>query len=202
MVTDPDTDDRIDLPSDFADHLATVSNLETPPETMGDYWARFAEQLRASDQTIEPADLYTEDPTRHETHVNSQIQYSPCILDALGAAVMEEQNPVTVRSVDPVTRTAITFTVDDSTVDVTPTDAVITFGIAETIPELEDSDEPIFSWMLQAETPTLTDTFCQYINAFESAHTYEQWAAETDGKTVTFQPAFVGTLIRRYVDLD
>jgi hypothetical protein len=76
---------------------------------MGDYWARFAEQLAASDETIEPEDLYTEDPTRHEVHVDGQIRYSPCILDALGAAVMEAQDPVTVRSVDPVTRTPAIF---------------------------------------------------------------------------------------------
>jgi len=202
MGTESQTDNRIDLPPDFANHLAAVSNLETPLETMGDYWARFAEQLAASDHTIEPADLYTENPTRHEVRVNGQIWYSPCILDALGAAVMETQDPVPVRSVDPVTRTPIMFTVRNGAVDVTPEDAVITFGVAASIPELEDSDETIFSWMLQAKTPSLTNTFCQYINAFESEDTYEQWAAETDGKTIPFQPASVRTLIRRYVDLD
>ena len=202
MGTEPDSDDSIVLPPDFADHLAAVSNLSTPPETIGDYWAKFAEQLAASDQTIEPEDLYTENPTRHEVRVDGQIRHSPCILDALGAAVMEDQNPVTVRSVDPVTKTPITFTVDDETVDVTPDEAVITFGIASTVPELEDTDEIIFSWMLQTETPSLTNAFCQYINAFESADSYEQWAADTDGKTVPFQPAAVGTLTRRYVDLD
>jgi hypothetical protein len=202
MGTESQPDDRIDLPTDFANHLAAVSNLETPPETIGDYWAMFAEQLAASDRTIEPEDLYTDDPTRHEVRVNGQIRYSPCILDALGAAVMETQDPVTVRSVDPVTRTPITFTVRNRGLDVTPEEAVITFGIAPSIPELEDTDETIFSWMLQAETPTLTNTFCQYINAFESADTYEQWAAETDGKTMPFQPAAVRSLIREYVDLN
>lgn len=202
MGTEPHTDDRIALPSDFADHIAAVSNLETPPETMEEYWSRFADQLEASDQTIEPEDLYTEPPTRHEVHVNDRIRYSPCVLDALAAAVMETQNPVTVRSVDPITRKPVRFIVDDAAVDVTPADAVITFGIASSIPELEASDESIFSWILQEDAPTVTDTFCQYINAFESTATYEQWAAETDGKTVPIQPASVGSLIRRYVDLD
>lgn len=201
MGTESRTDDRIELPPDFADHLAAVSNLESPPETMEDYWELFAEQLAASDQTIEPEDLYTEDPTRHKVRVNGQVRYSPCVLDALGAAVMEAQNPVTVHSVDPITRTPVAFTVDDGTVDVIPEDAIITFGIAATVPELEDSDETIFSWMLQAEMRNLTNAFCQYINAFESEETYEQWAAETDGETVPFQPASVGRLIQRYVDL-
>jgi hypothetical protein len=161
MGTESRTDDRIDLPADFADHLAAVSNLESPPDTMGDYWELFAEELATSDQTIEPEDLYTEDPTRHEVPVNGQIRYSPCVLDALGAAVMEDQDPVTLRSVDPVTKRPVTFTVDDGTVDITPEEAVIAFGIAGTIPELEDSDETIFSWMMQAETPSLTNAFCQ-----------------------------------------
>ena len=169
---------------------------------MAEYWSGFADQLAASDQTIEPEDLYTEEPTRHEVRVNDQIRYSPCVLDALGAAAMEAQNPVTVRSVDPVTRTPVTFTVEDGTVDVTPEDAVITFGIAASIPELEASDESIFNWILQEDTPSVTDVFCQYINAFESADTYEQWAAETDGKTVPFQPGAVGMLIQRFEDID
>ena len=202
MGTDSRADDRIDLPPDFADHLAAVSNLETPPETVAEYWSRFAEQLAASDQTIEPADLYTEDPTRHEVRVNGHIRYSPCVLDALGAAVMEPQDPVTVRSVDPVTKTPVMFTVDNGTVDVTPEDAVITFGIASVIPELEASDESIFSWMFQEDTPSVTDAFCRYINAFESSDTYEQWAAETNAKTVPARPGSVGRLIQRYVDLD
>lgn len=202
MGTDSRADTRIDLPTDFADHLAAVSNLETPPETLAEYWSGFADQLAASDQTIKPEDLYTEEPTRHEVHVNDQIRYSPCVLDALGAAVMEAQNPVTVRSVDPVTRTPVTFTVEDGDVDVTSADAVITFGIASSIPALEASDESIFSWILQEDTPRVTDAFCQYINAFESVDTYEQWAAETDGKTVPFQPGAVGMLIQRYVNLD
>ena len=202
MGTEPPTDDRIGLPPDFADHLAAVSNLETPPETMAEYWSRFAEQLAASDRTIETEDLYTEDPTRHEVRVNDRIWYSPCVLDALGAAVMDAQNPVTVRSVDPVTRRPVTFTVDDGTVDVSPEDAVITFGIASAIPELEDSDESIFSWILQEDTPTVSDAFCQYVNAFESTDTYEQWASETDGKTVPIRPDSIGTLIQRYVDID
>lgn len=202
MGTEPNTENRIDLPPDFAAHLAAVSNLETSPETMAEYWSMFAEQLAASDKTIEPEDLYTENPTRHEVHVNDHIHYSPCVLDALGAAVMEAQNPVTVRSVDPVTRTPVTFTVEDETVTVTPEDAVITFGIASTLPELESTDESVFDWIFQEGTPGVTDAFCQYINAFESTDTYQQWAAETDGKTVLIQPESVGTLIRRYVALD
>lgn len=202
MALDNKLDHPIELPTDFADHLAAVGNLETTPGTLAEYWAQFAEQLAASDQTIEPADMYIEEPTRHEVHVDGQIHYSPCVVDALTAAELEAQTPVTVQSVDPVTRTPVTFTVGHEAMDVSPADAVITFGIASTIPALESSNESIFSWMLQADTPSVSTAFCQYINAFESADTYEQWNADTTGKTMLVQPQAARALIQQYVDLD
>lgn len=202
MAPDSKTDARIDLPSEFADHLAAVGNLETAPETVGECWSKFADQLEASDQTIEPEGLYVEKPTRHEVRVDDRIKYSPCVLDALTAAVLEAQHPVTVRSVDPVTATPVTFTVRNETMSVAPEDAVVTFGIAPTIPELESSDESVFSWMLRAGTPNVSTAFCQYINAFESRETYDRWQAATDGKTVPMQPAAAEALIRQYVDPD
>lgn len=200
MAPDSTTPDRIELPSDFADHLAAVGNLDSAPETLAEYWAQFADRLEATDHTIEPGDLYTAEPTRHEVHVNDRIQYSPCVLDALTAAVLEAQHPVSVRSVDPVTGTPVRFTVEAESIRVTPESAVVTFGIASAIPALEESDESIFSWMLRAETPSLTAAFCLYINAFESEATYEQWATETDGKTIPVQPAAAEALIRQYVE--
>lgn len=200
MAPDSRTDHRIDLPPDFAEHLTEVGNLESVPETMAQYWVQFADQLEESGHTIEPSDLYTDEPTRHEVRVDDRIQYSPCVLDAMTAAVLEPQTPVTVRSVDPVTGTPVTFTVGDKTMDVSPGTAVVTFGIAATIPDLESSDESIFEWMLRAESTSVTTAFCQYINAFESSDTYDRWAAETDGKTVPVQPAAAEALIRQYLD--
>lgn len=80
MATDSKTDARIDLPSEFADHLTAVGNLEAAPETSGEYWSKFADQLEASEQTIEPEGLYVEEPTRHEVRVDDRIKYSPCVL--------------------------------------------------------------------------------------------------------------------------
>lgn len=200
MAAETPNDDRIALPADFADHLAAVGNLDTTPETMADYWSQFADQLAASDHTIAPGDLYTDEPTRHEVHVDDRIEYSPCVLDALTAAVLEAQGSVKVRSVDPVTRTPIRFTVDEDSLAVTPDSAVVTFGIAPSIPALEGSDDSIFGWMLGAETADVRTAFCQYINAFESEETYEQWAETSDGETIPLQPAYAVALIRRYVD--
>lgn len=198
MGTEPQPADGIALPDDFAAHLASVSNLETPPETLEEYWAAFEEALAASDETIGPEDLCTDEPTRHEVRLDGEVRYSPCVLDALGAAAMVDQSPVTVRSVDPVTRTPVTFTVDDGDVDVTPAAAVITFGVAPSVPELDGIDEPLFGWMLEADDSSVARTFCQYINAFESPDTYEEWAATTDGHTFPVGSDDVGSLVLRF----
>ena len=202
MGTEPQTDDRIDLPTEFAEHLVMVGNIEKPPETFSAGLAMFADQLAASDQTIRPEDLYTADPTRHEVHVNDRVQYSPCVLDALSAAVMEPADPVTVRSIDPVTSRPVTFTVADETVDVSPEGAVVTFGIASTIPELESTDESVFSWVLREDSTGVEDAFCRFINGFESSSTYEQWDSETDAKSVPIPPEILVPSIREHVDLD
>ncbi|ELZ21141.1 alkylmercury lyase [Halosimplex carlsbadense 2-9-1] len=202
MAIDTNVDDPIELPADFADHLAAVGNLETTPGTLAAYWAQFADHLAASDQTIEAADMYTEEPTRHEVHVDGHVHYSPCVVDALTAAELEGHTPVTVRSVDPVTRTPVTFTVGDEAMDISPADAVISFGVAPSIPALESTDESIFSWMFQADASSVSAAFCQYINAFESRDTYDQWRADTTGKTVLVQPQTVRAFVQQYVDLD
>lgn len=143
-----DTGDGIDRPTDFADHLAAVSTLDHPPDTPAEYWSRFGARLATSEYTLTAEDLYTAEPTRHEVHVDDRVRYSPCVLDTLSAGTMESEAPVTVRSVDPVTNAPVRVTVRDDSIDVTPEDAVITFGVASSIPELESSDETSFGWML------------------------------------------------------
>lgn len=202
MGTDADADDRIDLPTDFAEHLAAAGNVETPPETLAECLSMFADQLAASDRTLDAEDLYTENATRHEVHANDRVRYSPCVLDALSAAVMEPQTPVTVRSVDPVTSVPVTFTVGSDTVEATPEDALVTFGMAPTVPALESGDESVFAWVLREDSEGVEDAFCRFINAFESADTFGRWAAETEAKAVPVRPEAMGSLIRRYVAFD
>lgn len=200
MTVESAHDPDVELPADFADHLATVGNLDGIPETLVEYWSTFADHLGANDQTITPEDLYSDPPTRHEVHVDDRIRYSPCVLDALTAAMIEPQQPVTVRSVDPVTGTPVTFTVGDEHLSVTPSDAVVSFGIAATIPRLESTDVSIFEWMLDAERPSISRAFCRFINAFESPATYDRWAEANDGESISIQPAAAAELIRQFID--
>lgn len=201
MSPNANTDRRIDLPSAFANHLASVGNLDRTPETLAEYWSMFGEQLQSSGESIESGDMYVDEPKRHEVQLNDRIRYSPCVIDALTAAILEPQSPLTVRSVDPVTATPVEITVMRDSIHYTPDEAVLTFGIAPSIPDLESSDESIFEWMIQSDRPSVSSAFCQYINAFESDESYRQWEAETDGVTIPVQPASVEALIRGFIDI-
>jgi hypothetical protein len=52
--------------------------------------------------------------------VNGRVRYTYCVLDALQAAVFEEQDTVTVRSIYPVAATPVTITVSNDAVEVSP----------------------------------------------------------------------------------
>lgn len=199
MASNSNTDHEIHLPSEFGSHLAAVGNLDRTPDTLADYWSMFGAELESSGDTIDAVDLYVDEPKRHEVQLEDGIRYSPCVIDALTAAILEAQSPVTVRSVDPVTHTPVELTVMEDSIRYRPDTALLTFGIAPSIPDLEQSDDSIFTWMLQSDRRSVSAAFCQYINAFEAAESYHQWEADTDGITIPAQPDAVEALIRRFV---
>ncbi len=201
MATESTPDDPIELPTAFADHLVTVGNLASAPRTVSELFAMFADELSASDGTIDAADMYTEQPTRHAVHLTDRVRYSPCVLDALTAAMLEPQDPLTVRSIDPITDRPVTFTVTGESVDVDPAGALIAFGIARTIPDL-GPDESVVAWILRDDAEGVEAAFCQHINAFESTETYEKWRAESDAETVPIRPAVIDSLIGQYVSTE
>jgi len=103
MDTDSEsTHNGTELPTDFAEHAATVGGLDVPPATLEEWWTELLDQFAELDRGVTLADLYSETATRHEVHVNDRVRYAHCALDALMAAVMEAHSTVTVRSVDPV----------------------------------------------------------------------------------------------------
>ena len=190
------TDGRTELPTDFAEHAATITDLDTPPETLEEWWTAVVEQYSADDLTVGLVHLYSEAPTRHEVHVNDRVRYAYCVLDALQAAVMEEQATVTVRSIDPVNGTPVTFTVSDDSVEVSPEEALICFG-SSIDPEDVEAVGSLAAWSLQDDKVEIRGSVCRYTNAFESEATYEQWASKTDSVTAPLPPANVVPLMQK-----
>lgn len=202
MASHTPESDRIDLPNEFSAHLAETGNLDRTPDTLNEYFSMFADRLETSEETIGIADMYSEEPTRHEVRLADRIQYSPCVFDALTAAHLEPRSPVTVRSIDPVTQTPVAFELEDDTIHASSETAVLSFGLAPSIPALESSELSLFEWLLQSDRTGINTAFCGYINAFESQQSYYRWETETDGITIAVQPASVARLIRQFLDAD
>lgn len=205
METEPSskqTENSIALPNDFAEHAATLSDLETPPATLEEWWTAVFEQFAETGHAVTLADLYSDRPTRHEVHVDGRIRYAGCAADALMAAVLADQGTVTVRSIDPVAARPVTITVRENSTETSPEDALICFGSSVDPDEVERVGS-LAEWVMQDDTRAVEAGICQHTNAFESRATYERWAADTDRErervTAPIPPAGMVRVMRRVV---
>ena len=200
METEFDVSDgRTELPAEFAEHAAAVTGLDSPPTTLEGWWAAVVEQYEADDLAVGFGHLYSDSPTRHEVHVNDRIRYTYCVLDALQAAVFEEQGTVTVRSIDPVAATPVTITVSDDAVEVSPEGALISFGSSLSVEDVEavGSLDSLAAWSVQEDNAEVQASVCRYTNAFESESTYEEWASGTESVSAPLPPQNVVPLLRK-----
>ena len=189
------TTEGIELPTDFAEHVATVSGLDTPPSTLEEWWTELLDQFSELDREVTLADLYSESPTRHEVHVNDRVRYTYCAMDALAAAVMEAQSAIRVRSVDPVSGTPVWFTVSDGSVRVSPEGALVCYGSTVDVQDVQAAGS-LAAWAVQDDKDEIQTAVCQYTNAFESEATYEQWASTTESATAPLPPGNVVPLLQ------
>lgn len=197
MGTEPKlTDGGTELPADFAEHAADVTDLDAPPATLEEWWSAVVEQYAAEDITVGLRHLYSESPTRHEVHVNDRVRYTYCVLDALQVAVFVEQDPVSVRSIDPVGSSPVTITVSNDNVEVSPEGALISFGSSLSVEDVEAVGS-LAAWSVQEDMTEIEASVCQYTNAFESKATYEAWASATDSISAPLSPAAVVPLLRQ-----
>ncbi|QIO25275.1 organomercurial lyase [Haloarcula sp. JP-L23] len=192
------TTEGIELPTDFAEHVATVSRLDEPPSTLEEWWTELLDQFSELDRGVTLADLYSESPNRHEVHVNDRVRYTYCAMDALAAAVMEAQSVVRVRSVDPVSGTPVWFTVSDGSVAVSPEGALVCYGSTIDVQDVEAAGS-LAEWAVQDDKDEIQAAVCQYTNAFESEVTYEQWASETGSATAPLPPANLVPLLQKFL---
>lgn len=164
------------------------------------------ERLAANGVTLGVEDLLADGNTRHELLLEDRVEYLPCVADALEAAVLVDQDPVTVRSVDPVTDQPVTFEITDDDVDVTPVGAVVSIGMAEAVPDSVDVTDLTIAAACGDELPGGRDPedfpslVCAYVNAFESVETYEEWADDVEAVSVAVPAEKMLPGIREFVD--
>lgn len=165
----------IDLPSETAEGLQAVAGLEAPPDTFHEWAVAVYDGLAAAEVSLAVEDLYLAGPSRHAVHCGRRVEHVPCVQDALIAAVLADDDPVSVRSESPVEGIVVELTVVDGTIEVEPAGAVMSFGVSTDLPTIGGADEPPLAWFGEADSP-LRALSCDYINAFPTSAALERWA--------------------------
>lgn len=163
--------DDYDIPPELADKIQIAFGLNEPPATLGDWVDATCHLLDDADITVGFEDMCTADASRHEAQIGGEAHHFHCVLDTLLLPfVVEDQSTFDVRSRSPVSEQIVELTVSGDTVEVTPTEAVMSFGVAADVDIPPDGTiEPALAYT----------RLCPYINAFPSRAEYEQWASET-----------------------
>lgn len=162
-----------ELPDPMVDRFAAIG-LERSPETIGEWIESTTDVLEASNVPTGLEAMCTADHERHEATFGGETRYFHCVLDTLLVPfVTDVDEPVTVRSRSPVSGDIVDVRVSREEIDVSPDDAVMSFGIAADV----DVEGPLGG----AIDPELAyELFCPYVNAFTFRDEYERWADETE----------------------
>lgn len=142
-----------------------------PVETLGD----FADVTRAAaGGTIDVADLcHVDGGTPHRATTEHETYHFQCFYDGIALARLQSET-VDLRTESPSGTPIEMHVAADGSVDVTPADAVMSFGIAPDAAAVDGTPS----------TEQVYGSVCPWVKAFPSRDAYEDWAAATDAPTV------------------
>lgn len=159
------------VPPDLAATIRTAFDLAEPPATLDDWVAATSRLLDDSGLSVGVEEMCTADESRHVARLDGDDRHFHCVLDTLLLPfLLPAASPVDVRSVSPVSDEVVELAVSRDAIEVTPTDAVMSFGLADglEVPDPADLD-PALAY----------ESVCPYVNAFPSRAEYDRWARET-----------------------
>lgn len=126
---------------------------------------------------------HVDDRTPNRATTAGETYHFQCFYDGVALAHLRSE-PVEVRTVSPSGRTVEIHVSADGSVEATPGDAAMSFGIA---PDATASDG-------DPDPEDVYGAVCPWVRAFPSREAYEGWAAATDAATVGL-PLAAGTPI-------
>lgn len=115
-----------------------------------------------------------EGETPHYAKRDDETYYFRCFYDGIALAHLVNE-PVEIRTETPTNEPVEIYASPESEIDVTPSNAVMSFGVAI------ENDVPV------DDTPTAQDIYgavCPYVKAFSTREDYENWAEDVGATTV------------------
>lgn len=159
------------IPPSLADSIQSAFDEEERPSTLDDWVTVITRLLDEADISVGVEELCTASESRHVAGIDGTDRHFHCVLDTLVLPFLRpEASPLAVRSRSPDGDDMIELTVSPETIEVTPAEAVMSFGHADglDVPDPDDID-PALAYR----------SICPYINAFPTRAAYERWAEET-----------------------
>lgn len=160
------------VPDDVRAAMESFLGVDAP-NTLGDCVDELREQGGGSAVTVDHL-CHSSEPTPHWGEVDGERNYFRCFYDAVALAELVD-SPVDVRTEGPDGTVIEARASGDGDLEVTPSDAVLSFGIAEGVGTAPDGG------------PSLEELYvavCPYVKAFPDRASYEEWAATAPAATV------------------
>ena len=159
------------LPADVAKNMSRF---------FGESIDGFADMISAIRNVVEGDGIaidelcHVEGETPHYARTQDETYYFRCFYDGIALAHLVDE-PVEVRAETPTSEHIEMEALPESEINVTPSDAVMSFGVAT------DREVPA------GDVPTAQEVYgaiCPYVKAFHTRSDYERWAEDVAATTV------------------
>jgi len=160
-------------------------------ETLDEWVEEIHERVEGEAVAVEDL-CHVDEESPHWGEVNGERYYFRCFYDAVVLSALTD-SPVEIRTETPTGETVEARADGTDELEVTPPDAVFSFGIEEGASETDADGE---------DEPSHEDMYavvCPYVRAFVDREGYEQWNEKVDAVTVAAPLEGATELARRLV---
>ncbi|MDG5775322.1 organomercurial lyase [Haloarculaceae archaeon H-GB2-1] len=144
-----------------------------PIGTFDDMVAAFRRVVEGDGIAIDDL-CHVEEETLHYAQTDDETYYFRCFYDGIALAYLVDES-VEIRTETPTKESIAIQASPEGAIDVTPSDAVMSFGVA-TETDVRGDD-----------TPAAEDVYgavCPYVKAFDTREEYASWAEDVAARTV------------------